>query len=169
MTDTTAGQSTMKTSLSISRPLLVLAVALGVLAGGAGTRADSPPAFETSRLAVVGAKGRFELSVEMAVSWEQRQLGLQWRQRLDADAGMLFDFQRPQPVVMWMKNTYLPLDMVFIAADGRIANIAAHTEPLSLAPIRSAGPVRAVLEVGAGTAARLGLRAGDRVIHPIFE
>lgn len=147
---------------------LAVAAMVALAVGGDGVRAGSAEPFETSELAVVGAGGRFVLKVEMAVSWAQRAQGLQGRTRIAPDAGMLFDFHRSKPVAMWMKNTYLPLDMLFIAADGRIANIARDTEPLSLTPIHSAGSVRAVLEVGAGTAARLGLRAGDRVIHPIF-
>ncbi len=76
---------------------------------------------------------------------------------------MLFDFQRAVPVAMWMKNTFIPLDMLFIAADGRIVNIARRTVPQSLETIPSAAPVRWVLELNAGAAARLGIRAGDRV------
>ena len=81
---------------------------------------------------------------------------------------MLFDYGRTQPVAMWMKNTLVPLDILFIAADGRVVNIAADAVPESLTSIPSAGPVRAVLEINAGTAARLGIKPGDRVIHPIF-
>jgi len=94
--------------------------------------------------------------------------GLQGRRRLAADAGMLFDFGRPVPVMMWMKDTHVSLDMLFIDAEGRVVNIARGTVPFSLTPIRSAGPVRAVLEVNAGTAARLGIKPGDRVLHPLF-
>jgi len=81
---------------------------------------------------------------------------------------MLFDFQASGPVAMWMKNTYLPLDMLFIRADGSIAKIAADTEPLSTKVIPSNEPVLSVLELNAGTAARLKLHAGDRVEHPMF-
>ena len=77
--------------------------------------------------------------------------------------------ERPAPATMWMKNTYLSLDMVFIRSDGSIARIAADTEPLSTKVISSGEPVLAVLELNAGTAAKLGLRAGDRVEHPMFK
>jgi uncharacterized membrane protein (UPF0127 family) len=82
---------------------------------------------------------------------------------------MLFDFERAEPVTMWMKNTYLPLDMLFIRPDGTVSRIAADTEPLSTAIIPSGGPVSAVLELNAGTAAKLGIQVGDRVEHPLFK
>ena len=142
-----------------------LAFALAVLTA-AGARAAEP--FATSSLSLVTAKGRFRFTVEMAQDDAQRAQGLQNRQTLAAHAGMLFDYKRRRPVAMWMKNTLVPLDMLFIGADGRVVNIAADTVPGSLTSIPSAGPVRAVLEVNAGTAARLGIKPGDRVIHPIF-
>ena len=142
-----------------------LGLALAALAA-AGARAAEP--FATSSLSLVTAKGRFRFTVEMALDAAQRAQGLQFRETLATHAGMLFDYERPQPVTMWMKNTLVPLDMLFISADGRVVNIAADTVPKSLAPISSAGPVRAVLEVNAGTAARLGIEPGDRGIHPIF-
>jgi uncharacterized membrane protein (UPF0127 family) len=92
-----------------------------------------------------------------------------YRRSMAADHGMLFDFERPAPATMWMKNTYLSLDMVFIRSDGSIARIAADTEPLSTKVISSGEPVLAVLELNAGTAAKLGIRAGDRVEHPMFK
>jgi len=83
--------------------------------------------------------------------------------------GMLFDFERDQEVAMWMRNTYIPLDMLFIRADGRIHRIAENTEPMSERVIPSGGPVRAVLEVIGGTARKLGIGVGDRVAHPMFR
>jgi uncharacterized membrane protein (UPF0127 family) len=82
---------------------------------------------------------------------------------------MLFDFKRDQEVSMWMENTYVSLDMIFIRADGRIARIAENTEPMSRKVISSGGAVRAVLEVVAGTAKKLGIVAGDKVAHPMFR
>ena len=104
----------------------------------------------------------------MAVTPEQRVQGLQNRRRLPLTAGMLFDFKTRAPVAMWMKNTHVSLDMVFIDEDGSVVRIAPNTRPLSLATIGSGGPVRAVLELNAGTTERLGLRPGDMVEHPIF-
>jgi uncharacterized membrane protein (UPF0127 family) len=90
------------------------------------------------------------------------------RPSMAADVGMLFDFKADAPVAMWMRNTLIPLDMLFITRDGRIANIAERTVPYSETSIPSKGPVRAVLEVNGGTAARLKIRPGDRVDHPMF-
>jgi uncharacterized membrane protein (UPF0127 family) len=86
-------------------------------------------------------------------------------QKLDEHQGMLFVFPRMQPVAFWMKNTYIPLDMVFIDADGRIAGVTANATPFSLEPIPGPRPVKAVLELAAGTAERLSIRAGDHVVH----
>ena len=91
-----------------------------------------------------------------------------FRQSLAPDAGMLFDFNAPSPVSMWMKNTFVPLDMLFVDAGGHIVNIGERTVPGSLEPVTAAAPVRAVLELNGGTAARLGIRPGDRVLFPIF-
>jgi uncharacterized membrane protein (UPF0127 family) len=125
-------------------------------------------AFETSPLAIESASGTLSFEVELAVSPEQRRQGLMFREHLDSDQGMLFDFGRTAPVTMWMRNTFIPLDMLFIEADGRIARIVADTEPLSDAVIGSGGPVRAVLELAAGTSAEQGIAVGDQVVHPIF-
>ena len=124
--------------------------------------------FETSPLAIESGAGTLSFEVELAISPEQRRQGLMFRERLDADQGMLFDFGRTAPVTMWMRNTFIPLDMLFIAADGRIARIVADTEPLSDAVIGSGGPVRAVLELPAGTSAERGIVVGNRVVHAIF-
>ena len=92
-----------------------------------------------------------------------------FRRELPEGTGMLFDFHREQDVSFWMKNTYIPLDMIFIRADGRILRIAENTEPLSERLIPSGGPIRAVLEVIGGTAQKLGIAPGDRVASPIFK
>ena len=125
-------------------------------------------AAEPDRLWIVTESGRYAFTVEVAATVAERARGLMFRRRLAPDAGMLFDYGDEQQVAMWMKNTFIPLDMLFIAGDGRIVNFAERTVPQSLAPIASAGPVRAVLEVNAGTVARLRIRPGDRVEHPIF-
>jgi uncharacterized membrane protein (UPF0127 family) len=93
----------------------------------------------------------------------RQQQGLMFVRRMPPDRGMYFPQQRPRPMTMWMKNTYLPLDMVFVGEDGRVTGIAADTQPLSEALIESPGPVSAVLELNAGEARRRGIRAGDRV------
>ena len=108
-----------------------------------------------------GQEHRF--TVELAVSADQRQQGLMNRDEMSADRGMLFDFGVTRRVYMWMKNTYLPLDMIFIGPDGRIETIKADTLPLSEEIIDSHAPVRFVLELNGGTAERLGISAGDMV------
>jgi uncharacterized membrane protein (UPF0127 family) len=124
--------------------------------------------FEESPLTIAAADDRFEFHVEMAVSPAQRNQGLMFRESLDEDRGMLFDFGQPQRATMWMRNTYVPLDMLFIDMNGRITQIAADTQPLSDAVIASREPVRAVLELRGGVSAKLGIKPGDRVIHPLF-
>ncbi|MCH7832976.1 MAG: DUF192 domain-containing protein [Proteobacteria bacterium] len=134
----------------------------------AGARAAEP--FEGDVVDILTGDGkRHRFRVEIVSTPADRAQGLQGRRQLDPDAGMLFDFGVALPVTMWMKNTYIALDMIFIAPDGRIINIARATTPESLAVIESSGPVMAVLEVPAGTAARLGIKPGDRVEHRIFR
>ncbi|MCJ8141561.1 DUF192 domain-containing protein [Ancylobacter sp. A5.8] len=119
-------------------------------------------------LAIDTKSGPVTFQVEIAQSAAERAKGLMYRSELAPDAGMLFDFDYDQPVYMWMKNTYIPLDMLFIRSDGRIASIAANTEPLSTRTIESGAPVRAVLELPAGTAKARGIAVGDRVRHRMF-
>ena len=114
-----------------------------------------------------GARHRFE--VELALSREQQARGLMYRRSLAENAGMLFVYGKEWPVSMWMKNTLIPLDMLFIRRDGRIVRIAERTVPRSLETISSGQLVAAVLEVNGGTAARLGIQLGDRVLHPAFD
>src|SRR5918994_27212 len=152
------------------RPLQYLgAIIVGALLCAAGAAAPASVSFEESPLTVDAAGGQFEFLVEMAVSPAQRSQGLMFRESLAEDRGMLFDFGRPQRATMWMRNTYVPLDMLFIDADGQITQIAANTQPLSDAVIASREPVRAVLELRGGVSAKLGIRPGDRVIHPMFS
>jgi uncharacterized protein len=120
-------------------------------------------------LEIVSKTGVHTFGVEMAVTPEQQMTGLMFRRELPEGQGMLFDFGHEQPASFWMKNTYIPLDMIFIRGDGRILRIAEHTVPLSEALVPSGGPVRAVLEVIAGTAKKFGIAPGDRVAHPIFN
>jgi uncharacterized membrane protein (UPF0127 family) len=126
---------------------------------------------ETSQLAIVTRAGvRHPFVVEIANTPETRSRGLMFRRELPEGRGMLFEFgARESEISMWMKNTYIPLDMVFIRANGLISHIAENTTPFSEATISSNGPVKGVLEVIAGTARRLGIAAGDRVEHPFFR
>ena len=113
--------------------------------------------------------GVHAFSVEIADNDAEREKGLMFRKELPEGHGMLFDFQREQEVGFWMQNTYISLDMIFIRGDGRILRVAENTEPLSTRIIPSNGPVRAVLEVIAGTARKYGIAPGDRVASPIFN
>lgn len=119
-------------------------------------------------LEIVAKNGVHVFAVEIAVTDEERARGLMFRREVPEGQGMLFDFKRDQDVSMWMENTYVSLDMIFIRADGRIARIAENTEPMSRRIISSGGPVRAVFEVVAGTSKKLGLAPGDKVAHPMF-
>jgi hypothetical protein len=120
-------------------------------------------------LTLVTSKGERIIQIEVASTTEEKSLGLMFRTSLADDAGMLFPYAPPQELTMWMRNTYIPLDMVFIRADGTIHRIEARTEPLSERIISSRGDVAGVLELAGGNAERLGLKPGDRVIHPHFK
>ncbi len=150
----------------------MLAAATLALTGRARAQpgVDRPqPRLPTEPLVIVGRDGRrHAFTVEMAISPDQQMIGLMFRPEVKPDEGMLFDWGAPRPSSMWMRNTITSLDMIFIEADGRIRRIAERTVPRSLTPIDSNGPVRATLELAAGTAERLDLRVGDRVLHRIF-
>jgi uncharacterized membrane protein (UPF0127 family) len=127
------------------------------------------PAAQEGTLEIATKSGVRVFAVELAMTDEERAKGLMFRKELPEGRGMLFDFKREQQVSMWMQNTYVSLDMIFIRDDGRIARIAENTEVLSERIIPSGAPVRAVLEVAAGTARKLGIAPGDRVAHAIFN
>jgi len=127
------------------------------------------PRLPTEPLTIVTRDGtRHIFTVEMALSPDQQMTGLMFRTEVKPDEGMLFDWGQPRESAMWMRNTLISLDMVFIDADGRIRHIAERTTPRSLATISSGGPVRATLELAAGTAERLDLRVGDRIEQRLF-
>jgi uncharacterized protein len=139
-----------------------------VLAAASACAQDTDVKYEHSSLVIVTAARPITFDVEMAVTEAQREHGLMFRKQLGAYEGMLFDFFREAPVTFWMKNTLIPLDMVFIGGDGTIRHIHANAEPLSTATIPSEAPVRAVLEINGGSARLLGIKDGDKVKHPIF-
>jgi uncharacterized membrane protein (UPF0127 family) len=123
----------------------------------------------TSPLTIESGAARHAFTVELATTGTERDTGLMHRNTLAADRGMLFDFQREQPVRFWMRNTFIPLDMIFVRANGQIAAIAENTVPHSEKPVGAPQPVQAVLELAGGTAARLGIKPGDVIHHPIFK
>jgi uncharacterized membrane protein (UPF0127 family) len=144
-------------------PLRILTLALALLWSASALAQNLEP------LTIVTKGGRHAFQVEVARNDAERAQGLMFRRSLAPDRGMLFDFKQVQPIAMWMQNTYIPLDMIFIRADGTIARVAENAEPLSTRTIPSGEPVLAVLEVIGGTAKRLGVGAGDRVEHPLFR
>jgi uncharacterized membrane protein (UPF0127 family) len=139
-------------------------ILVGFLVAAGSTRASGP-----STLEIASKSGVHVFAIELAVTDEERSKGLMYRKELPDGQGMLFDFEREQDVAMWMKNTYISLDMLFIRGDGTILRIAENTTPLSTRIIPSGGPVRAVLEVIAGTARKYGIAPGDKVAYPIFR
>jgi uncharacterized protein len=146
----------------LGRRLMFALLALVLLAGRAGA-ADMQP------LEIVGKTGVHVFAVEVMVNDADRARGLMFRKEVPEGTGMLFDFERDTEISMWMENTYVSLDMLFIRSDGRIHRIAENTEPLSRRTVPSGGRVRAVLEVVAGTTRKLGIAPGDRVSHPMFK
>ncbi len=125
-------------------------------------------ALDPGELVVETPQAAHRFTIELAATPGERSRGLMFRRSMRPDHGMLFDFQTPQPVAFWMKNTPLPLDMLFIDATGTIVQIAADTVPFSETPVPSKQPIRAVLEVNAGVAEKLGITPGAKVLHPIF-
>ncbi|MBO6814336.1 MAG: DUF192 domain-containing protein [Rhizobiaceae bacterium] len=134
------------------------------------TLADDPLAvLPVEELEIVTAAGSFRFSVEIADEADERSTGLMHRPRMLPTHGMLFDFGKTGPVMMWMENTPLSLDMVFIRSDGTIARIARNTTPFSRDIVSSGEPVSHVLELNAGMATLIGLKSGDRVRHRMFR
>lgn len=147
------------------------ACAVGLPGTGAAIaepRAAAGAAAHEERLELVTAGGVHVLDVEIAATPEKQALGLMYRTSLPETKGMLFPHKQPRELTMWMRNTYIPLDMVFIRSDGTVHRIEARTEPLSDRIISSGGPVSAVLEIAGGGAERMGLKPGDKVRHPVF-
>ena len=139
-----------------------------VMAAGSVRAQDGELSYPRSSLVIVAGGRDLKFDVELALDDLHRAHGLMYRKQLGPYQGMLFDFFQEMPVSFWMKNTLIPLDMLFIAGDGTIKNIHANAVPLSTDPIPSNLPVRAVLEINGGSAALLGIKPGDKVKHPIF-
>jgi len=131
--------------------------------------APGAEAFRKDRLTLKTSAGEHVIEIEVAETSEQKALGLMYRQKVPPNTGMLFPYDRPQELTMWMRNTYASLDMIFIKADGSVHRIEVGTEPLSERVISSGGPVTAVLELAAGEAKRLAIKPGDRVIYKTFK
>lgn len=146
----------------------ILIAALAILPLQASAQNGQLLTFEASELKIATADETYTFAVELALTVQQQAQGLMFRQSMAADAGMLFVGKREGVRNFWMRNTFIPLDMLFIKADGTIAHIAERTIPQSLDTVSSRVPVLAVLELNAGTASRLGIKAGDQVSHPLL-
>lgn len=153
-----------------SRAALGAALLFALLALGFGLAAPLDAKMRADRLWILTAAGReVPIDIEVAEDQQDKALGLMFRTELPDDKGMLFPYDGAREVTMWMRNTYIPLDMVFIRADGVVHRIERSAEPLSERVISSEGPVTAVLELAGGAADRLGLKPGDRVRYPLFK
>lgn len=140
----------------LAAPVLAAAIVLPLSACSA----------DESRLSIQSATGTHQFTVEVVDTPESRAKGLMYVQELADDAGMLFDFKEVRPVSFWMRNTFIPLDMLFIEPDGTVLNIHVNARPHDTTSIPSAGPVQFVLEIAGGRSVELGIEAGDQVSHP---
>ena len=157
------------------RLLLCLAVLGGALPACAqqptGAAAFQPAQlrdFSRSQLSIERRGGRDSFQIWLAETPAQQQQGLMWIRQLPADHGMLFVLDAPRAMTMWMKNTYVPLDMLFVDATGRITHVVHRATPLSEQFISSGGEVAGVLEIAGGEAQRRGIAVGDRIVHAFF-
>jgi uncharacterized protein len=153
----------------MKRVFFVVAACFFWLASHAAAFAEDAQISKLEPVTVAGANSATMFTAEVADTETLRERGLMFRHILPPDNAMLFDFGKPRPVAMWMKNTNISLDMLFIRADGTIAAIAENTVPQSLDIVSVQEPVRGVLEVAAGTVKKLGLHTNDKVFHRIFH
>ena len=149
-----------------STPSIVIARSLGLLFAVLVGLIPLAACSDESRLVLHTETGDYPFTVEVVDTPAKRAEGLMFRQSLAPDAGMLFDFKETRPVSFWMRNTFIPLDMVFIAADGTVANIHVNARPHDPTSIPSAGPVQYVLEIPGGRSVEIGLKPGDKAEHP---
>ncbi|HWE98472.1 MAG TPA: DUF192 domain-containing protein [Caulobacteraceae bacterium] len=165
--------SVITANAAVSRPhprldrrrFALLALAAGLIAASPGPQKG----LRREGLGIETHRGIVHFTVDIADTDASREAGLMWVKALAPDRGMLFDFKTVQPVSFWMKNTLIPLDMVFIAADGRVVSVAANARPMSEALVPSGGPILGVLEIAGGRAAQVGIEPGDRVRARMFH
>ncbi len=155
---------TMQTASGAGKALF-LCLTLAIAAPGLASAQELSP----DPLVVRTADGAFSFDVELALTGEERAVGLMNRESMADDAGMLFRFESVRPVTMWMRNTLIPLDMVFIREDATVAGVHENAVPLSEAIIASPEPVRYVLELNGGKAAEIGIAEGDIIEHPAID
>lgn len=144
-------------------PLLAAVVACQPSASQGVALERSAAGLEQVPLTIESRGKRHAFVVEVARTPDEQTMGLMNRQSLAPDRGMIFPYDPPRPAAFWMKNTLIPLDMIFVRPDGTIGSIAANTVPLSLEPVPSGEPVAAVLEIAGGRSAELGIGPGDKV------
>ena len=156
----------LRLSVGLLLLFLIFPAQLSVAAGkSSGLAAQSLP---TDSLIVASGKQRHAFVVEVARQAHEQSRGLMFREHLEDDRGMLFPFKRSRKASFWMKNTLIPLDILFVASDGRIARIAHMTTPLSEESYKSRQSVKGVLELRGGLCKELGIKKGDRVLHAHF-
>jgi uncharacterized membrane protein (UPF0127 family) len=148
------------------RGFLAAFVALLCVAAAPAGRPQS--GLRVEPLTIITMRGPVAFRVEIADTERTREIGMMWRTSVPSNTGMLFDFRTPRPVAFWMRNTLVPLDMIFIGQDGRIVSIASNARPRDETPIPGGTSIRAVLELRGGRAAEIGALPGDRVVHRIF-
>jgi uncharacterized protein len=148
-----------------TRILVLVALLLSALVS---QPAGALETFKTSELTILTAGGPHKFTIELAITEPEREQGLMFRRSLAPDAGMLFDMDLPTNITMWMKNTFIPLDMLFLDLGGRIVDIHERAVPQSTDIISTRAPARYVIELNGGTAERLGIKIGDRVTSPYF-
>lgn len=153
----------MSTGVRVSQLFRMFFAALAVVLAVSTSQAQG-----LEPLTIVSGSARHAFSVEVARTPDTRARGLMHRRYMPDDRGMLFDFERVDQVAMWMQNTFISLDMLFIRSDGTIARIEERTEPLSTRIVASGEPVLSVLELNGGMVAKLGVKPGDRIEHPLF-
>ena len=156
--------------MTIIRRTLLLGLGALLLPKPARAQDGPQPPLRKERISIITLRGKtHNFNVEMAIDPREQSIGLMFRPSVPPDGGMLFDWGRPRVSQMWMRNTIASLDMIFIGQDGRIRTIVERTVPHSLAIVDSKVPVRATLEVAAGTCQRLEISVGDRVAHTMFS
>jgi uncharacterized membrane protein (UPF0127 family) len=150
---------------------LTIALVSVLLLAGTACAASNQPQLDlpVESITIDSAQGPQRFKVQLATKWSEQETGLMYRKQMPPNEGMLFDFHQPLMMSFWMKNTLIPLDILFIRADGTVSSIAADAKPLSLKSIKSTEPVQAVLEINGGRAAALNIREGARVHSAIFK
>ena len=154
--------------MAFSDPVQRRTLVAGLLASLAGGGAWAKPSGVLETLEIITSKGRARVQVEIAATPAQQRQGLMFRKSLAPDRGMLFTYAKPQPAAFWMKNTLIPLDILYIAPSGKVLSIVRNARPHDETPMPSGGLILGVLEIAGGRAGQLGVLPGDRVLHRIF-